>query len=69
MAVEMGLIDALEPVPMDDIERERIKAYGRGWNAAMMGRKGEPGESLSFEVGYLDVTRYRRPGSHLSQKV
>lgn len=65
----MNLIDALALAPMDDIERERIKAYGRGWNAAMMGRKGKPGESLSFEVGYLEVVRYRRPGSHLREKV
>ena len=64
----MNLLDALALTPTDDIERERIKAYGRGWNAAMMGRKGEPGESLSFQVGYLDVTRYRRPGYHLRQK-
>jgi hypothetical protein len=49
----------------DDIERERIKAHGRGWNAAMMGRKGNAGESAAFELGYMDVVRSRRPGSHL----
>lgn len=46
-----------------------MRAYGRGWNAAMMGRKGTADESVAFELGYMDVVRSRRPGSHLRKIV
>lgn len=43
----------------DDVEAERIKAYARGWNTAMMGRVATQEESAAFALGYLDVMRHK----------
>lgn len=40
----------------EDIERERIRLYARGWNDAMRGTPCRSNE-LAYSLGYLDATR------------
>jgi hypothetical protein len=40
----------------EDVERERIRAWARGWNDAMRGRAPRD-NTPGYALGYLDATR------------
>jgi len=38
-------------------EQQRVAAYQRGWNDAQCGRDAQKGQSIMYQIGYIEAVK------------